>query len=109
MLLNSFSEFLQSATLSRPGATTITNGYASAGAPTVATIRLCRQPITGKDLERLPEGDRTQDLISCWTDTEVRLADTLTIGAESYRVIHAELWANLGETYYKMIGVRYGN
>jgi hypothetical protein len=109
LLNSSFSEFLQTATLSRPGTVTFTNGYATTGSPSVSTIKVCRQPITGKDLQRLPEGDRTGDLISCWTDTEARLADTLTVGSESYRVLHCEFWANLGETYYKILGVRYGN
>lgn len=108
-MLGSFSEFMATAVRGRKAAGTHTQGYFVPGAVTSTSIFVCQQPTPGKELERLPEEFRQQGVASFWTDSELLLDDTLTLAGETYRIIHAEPWADLGEALWKVIGVRSGN
>lgn len=79
--------------------------------PVTATVsaKASVQPTSGKDLQRLPEGKNTQDLISIWTLTELLLGDVgagilpdlVLYNGSTYEVEHVEPWTNhLGVTYY---------
>lgn len=79
--------------------------------PTTATVSALAsvQPTSGKDLQRLPEGRNTQDLISVWTLAELLLGDVgagilpdlITYAGGTSEVEHVEPWTNhLGVTYY---------
>lgn len=79
--------------------------------PTTATVSALAsvQPTSGRDLQRLPEGRNTQDLISVWTLAELLLGDVgagilpdlIAYAGSSYEVEHVEPWTNhLGVVYY---------
>ena len=79
--------------------------------PTTATVsaKASVQPTSGRDLQRLPEGKNTQDLISIWTLEPLQLGDIgqgilpdlITYAGSTYEVEHLEPWTNhLGVTYY---------
>ncbi len=79
--------------------------------PTTATVsaKASVQPTIGRDLQRLPEGKGTQDLISVWTLAELLLGDVgagilpdlILYQGSTYEVEHVEPWVNhLGVTYY---------
>ena len=79
--------------------------------PTTATVsaKASVQPTSGRDLQRLPEGKNTQDLISVWTLEPLQLGDVgagilpdlITYAGSTYEVEHVEPWVNhLGVTYY---------
>lgn len=79
--------------------------------PTTTTVSALAsvQPTSGKDLQRLPEGRNTQDLISVWTLAELFLGDVgagilpdlIAYAGSSYEVEHHEPWVNhLGVTYH---------
>ena len=79
--------------------------------PTTATVSALAsvQPTSGRDLQRLPEGKGTQDLISVWTLVELLLGDVgagilpdlITYAGSTYEVEHLEPWTNhLGVTYW---------
>lgn len=67
------------------------------------------QPTSGRDLQRLPEGKNTQDLVSIWTLEELKLGDVglgilpdlVLYNGSTYEVEHVEPWTNhLGVTYF---------
>lgn len=61
------------------------------------------QPITGKDLERLPEGYNDTELISVWSKAELRVRDQLEItGRGFFEVGHVDHWNDSGG-YWKAI------
>lgn len=94
------------------------NGYDANGvvsAPTTSTLSAlgCAQPLTGRELQRLPEGMRTRELLAFWTETELRgreagLPDSLVIDDSTYEVEKVERWANLGN-YYRAVLTKVGN
>jgi hypothetical protein len=67
------------------------------------------QPTSGRDLQRLPEGKGTQDLISVWTLEPLQLGDIgqgilpdlILYQGSTYEVEHLEPWTNhLGVAYW---------
>ena len=94
-------------TRSTPGA--VTNGRKSASSSSTFTIEASEQPLSGRDLRALPEGERTDDKIKLYTETELRTrtgtheADTIVIGSYTYKVITVQTWNGLGSIYYKAI------
>ena len=79
--------------------------------PTTATVsaKASVQPTSGRDLQRLPEGRNTQDLISVWTLETLQLGDVgagilpdlVLYNGSTYELEHVEPWTNhLGVTYY---------
>lgn len=88
-------------TLERP-----THGYNSAGLRTksvvTTTIKASFQPITGAELERLPEGFGDKTLFSVWSVSELKLRDRITVNGIKYEVQHLDNWLGNGK-YYKAI------
>lgn len=67
------------------------------------------QPTSGRDLQRLPEGKNTQDLVSVWTLEPLQLGDVgqgilpdlVAYNGSTYEAEHVEPWlGHLGVTYY---------
>ncbi len=78
--------------------------------PIVASI----QPATGKDLQRLPEGLRTSEVLAVWTKTFLRVLgtvqvsgnrqppDTLVYESETYQIETCDRWVQAGN-YFKVL------
>ena len=64
--------FAEAVTLRRYAASTWAKGKATAGAATDTTIRGVVQPINARELDRLPEGERSRARLVLWTTTSVR-------------------------------------
>lgn len=90
-------------TRTRYAADTITNGVASRGAPSTASIVASVQPVTGADLQALPEGRRADEVKVAFSLSELRVKDRLTIGGEPYEVDKVETWQAFGETHYRAL------
>ena len=81
-----------------------TDGRTTRGALTATTIYASVQPVTGRQLERLPEGLRQSVKLMAYTETELRTADQLTqtaadeliYGGETYQVADAKRWDTAG-------------
>ncbi len=56
-------------------APTAVNGRFAAPEESRRTIRAHVQPVSGRELQRLPEGLRDRFTIRVWTDAELRIAD----------------------------------
>lgn len=100
-------------TVTRTAAATWASGRATAGATSPITIDAVILPVTGKKLERLPEGMRNNDVIAIWTSTLLRTSegadsafpDLVTYGGKSYQVEVVEAWAESG-SYYKYLAMK---
>lgn len=76
----------------RPGATTHSGGVSSKAASTSFTIKGNAQPLSGKELLQLPEGDRQRQNKKLFTRTEIRNDDLITIGGVPFEVQTVEDW-----------------
>lgn len=64
-------------------------------------------PATGKDLQRLPEGFNTREVVALLTAAELRTAsdvagtraDVVTLTEGTYEVFHVENWKRSGNFY----------
>lgn len=61
--------------------------------PVVLQLPLVLQPASAKELLRLPEGDRTGDVLSVWSTTELQLRDVITAQGFDWQVEQAGWWA----------------
>lgn len=80
-----------------------TNGYAQPRASVAFTTRASVQPISGKELERLPDGTNTTAYVSIWTKVALQPRDRVfvpTMG--SFEVEHLDGWTASGN-YTKAI------
>ena len=86
----------------------------SDAAPLDVWIRAIVAPLTGKDLERLPEATRVRGGITILssvqlrTQTDVSAPDMLEVDGELYEVTHLEAWGNLGN-YYRATALKMGH
>lgn len=76
------------------------NGYLESTVDTVVNLELSLQPVTGHDLQVLPEGLRPDDLIKVWsrdrlyTQTETNNADSFEHDGETWVVIRVKTWGS---------------
>jgi len=79
------------------------NGYANARSSSTFTARASVQPITGRELARLPDGANATDYVSVWSDATLQLRDRVTVpGRGSFEVEHLDHWSDAG-AYTKVI------
>jgi hypothetical protein len=85
-------------TVSRRGPSTVVKGRATAASPTTFTARMHVQQATAKELQRLPEGERSKDVRVGWSATPLRMtgaegeADVVDIDGEAFEVSKTEPW-----------------
>lgn len=88
-------------TLTRPGTTTRTLGRPTVGAAsTIPDVVICLQPPNGRLLKTQADGQRGDDTRVFYTETVVRLKDTLPIAGETFEVFHVAPWELEDETFY---------
>lgn len=71
------------------------DGHWVPGGSITATITIAEQPVSGNDLERLPEGERTEEMRTVYTKADLRTAsepnqteaDILTFAGSAWKVI----------------------
>jgi hypothetical protein len=102
-------------TITRPGAPTLDAGRVVEGRSTVVTTQASVQPVSGRELLRLPEGLRTRELVAVYSPVELRtanatsgaLADQVAYGGATYEVQLVEDWSRLGG-YWRGIAAKRG-
>ena len=70
-------------------------GRPTASAPTTVSITASVQPVAGKDLQRLPEGTRTEEARTLYTRTQLLddpEPDTVALEGATWQVESAEPW-----------------
>ncbi|MCK5605469.1 hypothetical protein KAR91_26490 [Candidatus Pacearchaeota archaeon] len=88
----------------RPGITTHTNGVASQAASTTFPIKGNAQPLNGRELLQLPEGDRKRHNLKLYTKTELLPSDLVTIDSgKAFEVQNDENWTRQDRlSHYKL-------
>lgn len=94
-------------TVTRRAAGAYASGIWADGSTSTFSITAHVQPVTGRDLKTLPEGQRAEDSRIVYTTTELRATaggpDSISIGGEAYEVTRVETWSGLGGTHYRAI------
>lgn len=89
-------------TVTRSAATTFSQGRRVAGASSTFEVRAVVYPVTGRALDRLPEGLRSHETIAVVTQTELRSLDAtkepdlVTYQGAQYQVAILERWKPSG-------------
>lgn len=84
------------------------NGYAVPPSRTTFAIRASVQPLTGYEIDRLPEGLATHEVVKLYTatllntQTSTQDPDIVTIGNDTYQVNNVQGWPTLGN-FYKVL------
>ena len=109
-LINDFAEDVQAL---QPNTGAYVNGaWIPDAAPLAVTIRMSVQPASGKDLQILPEGERTRRVLKGYTVTpldtaeepEVKRGDVILYDNTRFEVHHVERW--IGDlSHYKVLMV----
>lgn len=90
-----------------------TTGLASAGSTSSLSILASVQPLGGRDLLRLPEGERSRQWVAVFTATALRVADApngqmadlVSYRGEQHEVQSVEQWDESGN-FFKAIAVK---
>lgn len=90
-------------TLTRP-VWTLTNGVQTVDNSDATDISASVTQLSGRDLERLPEGRRTRGAIQVFATSEVLVADRITWHGEEYEVDVAEDYSTYG--YWRALATR---
>jgi hypothetical protein len=99
----------------RAAGTTDGRGRAVEGATSTFPLQGSVQPVTGRDLLRLPEGLRTRELVAIISATELHtanaaagtVADVVAYQGASYEVQSVEDWSLLGG-YWRVVAAKEG-
>ena len=100
-------------TVTREGTETITLGVVTPGATSTFPIVASIQPVSGSDLQLLPEGEHAKESRVLYTATqliarsETVAGDSVAIDSEAWRVVRVDgPWIHRGETHYRVFVVR---
>ena len=103
----------QPVTLTRRAAGTRgSDGRFVPGAAAATTIQASVQPTPGKDLDRLPEGERSRDSRTAFTTSTLATADqaagtpadTITVDGATFEVYQVQAWPSSGPLpHYKVL------
>jgi hypothetical protein len=108
------ARFGKHVTLTRFSAGTYSDGNFIDGSSTTSSIIMSCQPLNGRELLYLPEGQRTRQYLKAYTASEVRTtsqetsakADQITYNGKQYEVQQVEYWESTGNSiqpYYKVL------
>ena len=103
-------------TVTRTGGGTYSSGVYTAGSTSTFDITASVQPVSGRDLQVLPEGQHGNEVRVIYTTTELRTrnptnaGDKISIGSEDWEVFRFERWEafglNLSGDHYRAFASR---
>ncbi len=100
-------DFIQSVTFEVVTQSTTSNGDPLETKSTVTHHNTNVQPASGATLQRLPEGERTKDVLQVFTKTDliIKTGDYMLFNGLKYRCVTTEDWSQYG--YSDSIFIRY--
>lgn len=100
-------DFIQSVTFKVVTQSTTSNGDPLETTSTVIHHNTNVQPASGATLQRLPEGERTKDVLQVFTKTDliIKTGDYMLFNGLKYRCVTTEDWSQYG--YSDSIFIRY--
>jgi len=82
------------------------NGYYEQGPSAPYNIKANIQPISGKELEQLPEGDRNKMNKWVYTDFVIKLNDIMVYNNIKFEIQTIEDWSDFEISYFKARAVK---
>ena len=105
-ILSSIDAFITGTyTVTRRAPETRVKGRAVAGATSTLLVEASEQPLSGRDLQVLPEGQRADETRKLYSRTTLRArtpasaGDLVEIDGESWEVFNTQVWKYRGITY----------
>lgn len=100
-------DFIQSITFEIVTQSTTNTGVPSETMVSVTHDNTNVQPASGATLQRLPEGERTKDILQVFTKSSqpIKNGDYMLFNGKKYRCITTEDWSQYG--YYDSLFIRY--
>lgn len=100
-------DFIQSITFEVVAQSTTSDGDPLETTSTVIHCNTNVQPASGATLQRLPEGERTKDVLQVFTKTDliIKTGDYMLFNGLKYRCVTTEDWSQYG--YSDSIFIRY--
>ena len=100
------SSFGSTVTITRYAAGSYVNGSYVAGATSSISATMSVQPMNGRDLLLLPEGQRTRNFLKGYSSVVVytadqaasKKADVVTVGSKNYEVHSVQEWLDQGSS-----------
>jgi len=96
----------ESVAVERYAAGTWTNGKYTKGAKTDISIFASVQPADGREIDQLPEGDRTKVHKEIFSTSELKLNDIITYDGERYEVHKLSDWSPYCTQHFEAMAVR---
>lgn len=97
--------------VSRPGPTTYTNGRRDPPTTTAFELRALVHNVSGRALDRLPEGLRTKEAIAIFSTVELKTSssagepDVVTYAGNTYQVDVCDRWKASGN-YFRSLATK---
>lgn len=106
--------FATTVTLTRTAEGSYVEGRYVPGVSTTSELRAAVSPASPRDLQALPEGLRTEQLMQFFASVALRTAeaagspaDRVTFGGYTYEIQHVEDWS-VQAGYWRAVGVKVG-
>jgi hypothetical protein len=99
-------------TVTRTAAGAYTRGRYTAGSSTTFVLDACVQPLQGRELDSLQEGELTEEIRVIYSATELKTRtpdyepDRISIDGESWTVIRVQRWQHWGEDHWRVFAAR---
>lgn len=74
-----------------PQAAVVNEGYAST-TYTLGTIKAHVQPLSGKELRDVPEGQNATDMRNVWSETQMAVRDLIEIDGLDFEIKNVQYW-----------------
>ena len=72
------------------------NGRALPRTFSTVTAKVSLQPVSGKDLKRMPEGVDSSNMVTVHSSTELLMRDRVIVSSGSYEVEKVLAWSDIG-------------
>lgn len=79
-------------TYTRSTRTAGSDGRAATPSDATASGNGVFEPLSGRELLRMPEGERGSEWLAVWTSAAITLGDQISYGGASYEASHADGW-----------------
>lgn len=98
-IADTVNEFAIAVTVTPPGAVQTVNGYKNKAAGTPVASTMAFQPMTPKEVERLPEGERSFSWFVGYTTATIGINWLINDGIDTYQSWRVEDWREAGGYY----------
>lgn len=110
--IGSLSTGVYTVTRTAPGTYDANGKFVAGATSTLAGVVATVQPVSGRQLRDVPEGQRGDELRVIYTETELwprtpsQAGDRITLDGEAWVIVRAERWQGLGGVHWRAYAAR---